>query len=310
MHTSPDQHSTTDPNSSADNNAASDPQSSVDHLSSSSEHSSADQSASSSEHSSSNEWSPAPDVDAVTFWNNRYGERDRIWSGRVNPILAREASTLTPGTALDLGCGEGADAIWLAAAGWQVTAVDVAETALARAREHATAAGVADRIVWEQHDLAKSFPAGSFDLVSAQFLHSPVEMPRGEILRTAAAAIASGGSLLVVGHYGMPPGSTPPNDTSQTDAKHSGDEHHHAGAVDSAHPGDEQQDAEQHDAEQHHPDQHADMDLPTPDEVLADLNLPVGEWEVVVSELVDRTATGADGVTRDLTDSILRVRRR
>jgi len=61
---------------------------------------------------------------------------------------------------------------------------------------------------------------------------------------------------------------------------------------------------------QHHPDQHADMDLPTPDEVLADLNLPEGEWEVVVSELVDRTATGADGVTRDLTDSILLVRRR
>lgn len=278
MHTSPDQHSTTDPNSSADNNAASDPQSSVDHLSSSSEHSSADQSASSSEHSSSNEWSPAPDVDAVTFWNNRYGERDRIWSGRVNPILAREASTLTPGTALDLGCGEGADAIWLATAGWQVTAVDVAETALARAREHATAGGVADRIVWEQHDLAKSFPVGSFDLVSAQFLHSPVEMPRGEILRTAAAAVAPGGSLLVVGHFGMPPGSTPPSDAGQADA------------------------------EQHHPAQHADMDLPTPDEVLADLNLPEGEWEVVVSELVDRTATGADGVTRDLTDSILRVR--
>jgi SAM-dependent methyltransferase len=129
---------------------------------------------------------------AEKFWDERYGESDRIWSGRVNPILEREASRLAPGTALDLGCGEGADAIWLATAGWQVTGVDISRTALDRARVHASAAGVSDRIVWEQHNLASSFPVGSFDLVSAQFLHSPVELPRGEVLRTAAAAVAPG----------------------------------------------------------------------------------------------------------------------
>jgi len=189
----------------------------------------------------------------------------------VNPILEREASRLAPGTALDLGCGEGADAIWLATAGWQVTAIDISGTALDRARMHASAAGVSDGIVWEQHNLASSFPAGSFDLVSAQFLHSPVELPRGEVLRTAAAAVAPGGSLLVVGHFGPPPGST--------DA--------HGGA-----------------------NPHADMELPTPDEVLADLALPDADWVVAVSELTGRTATGMDGQTRDLVDSILLVTRR
>jgi SAM-dependent methyltransferase len=212
-----------------------------------------------------------PSMPAEKFWDERYGESDRIWSGRVNPILEREASRLAPGTALDLGCGEGADAIWLATAGWQVTGVDISGTALDRARVHASAAGVGNRIVWEQHNLASSFPAGSFDLVSAQFLHSPVELPRGEVLRTAAAAVAPGGSLLVVGHFGPPPGSS--------DA--------HGGA-----------------------NPHADMELPTPDEVLADLALSDTDWVVTVSELTGRTATGMDGQTRDLVDSILLVTRR
>lgn len=140
------------------------------------------------------------------FWDDRYSQSDRIWSGNPNAALIRETADLTPGTALELGCGEGADAIWLAHQGWQVTATDVSPIALGRAAEHAKAEGVADRIDWQQHDLAVTFPTGSYDLISAHFLHSP-DLPRAEILRTAATAVAPGGVLLIVGHGAPPAGA-------------------------------------------------------------------------------------------------------
>ncbi|GAA2622681.1 class I SAM-dependent methyltransferase [Streptomyces axinellae] len=139
------------------------------------------------------------------FWDGRYRERGQIWSGEPNVQLVREVADLAPGSALDLGCGEGGDSVWLAARGWRVTAVDISDVALARAARHAADAGVSERIVWERHDLAVSFPRGSYDLVSAQFLHSPGDMPRERILRDAAAAVAPGGVLLIVGHAGLPP---------------------------------------------------------------------------------------------------------
>ncbi|MEU8887667.1 class I SAM-dependent methyltransferase [Streptomyces sp. NPDC048442] len=136
------------------------------------------------------------------FWDNRYSESDRIWSGNPNPVLVREVTDLAPGRALDLGCGEGADTVWLARQGWQVTATDISRVALGRAAEHAAEAGVAERTDFQWHRLGDSFPAGTFDLVSAQFLHSEADLPRREILRTAAAAVAPGGTLLIVGHAG------------------------------------------------------------------------------------------------------------
>ncbi|MEV0331237.1 class I SAM-dependent methyltransferase [Nocardia sp. NPDC050717] len=147
---------------------------------------------------------------AEQFWEDFYRERDQVWTGNPNKTLVREVSELTPGTALDLGCGEGGDAIWLAARGWQVTAVDISTTAMARGAEHAAAAGV--EITWARHDLHADFPAGTFDLVSAQFLHSPVEQPdeRAVILRKAAAAVAPGGVLVVGGHHGWPTWVTTP----------------------------------------------------------------------------------------------------
>lgn len=143
---------------------------------------------------------------AEQYWEERYGAEGRVWSGRPNTLLVREVEQLPPGTALDLGCGEGGDAIWLATKGWRVTAVDVSATALRRGAEHARDAGVEAGIRWERHDLSRSFPDGSFDLVSAQFLHSPVaaDGEREEILRRAAAAVAPGGILLVAGHAGWP----------------------------------------------------------------------------------------------------------
>ncbi|MBP0459040.1 methyltransferase domain-containing protein [Streptomyces montanisoli] len=139
------------------------------------------------------------------FWDARYRRSERIWSGDPNTELVKEVAGLTPGRALDLGCGEGADAVWLAGRGWEVTAVDISPVALERARAHAVDAGVADRIDWRTADLGAGFPAGTFDLVSAQFLHSPGEMDREKVLRSAAAAVAPGGVLLVAGHSGGAP---------------------------------------------------------------------------------------------------------
>ncbi len=143
-------------------------------------------------------------VTAEEFWDGRYGEQDRIWSGAPNVALVREVTGLPPGRALDLGCGEGADAVWLAQRGWRVTAADISQVALDRAAEEAERAGVADRIEWRRHDLATSFPDGSYDLVSASYLHSPVQLPREEVLRKAAAAVVPGGTLLITGHLGWP----------------------------------------------------------------------------------------------------------
>lgn len=144
---------------------------------------------------------------AQRFWERHYREHRRMWSGRPNPVLAEVAAALPAGTALDLGSGEGGDAVWLAGLGWRVTAVDVAPTALDRVRELAAEHGVADRVRTERHDLARSLPAGRFDLISAQYLHTPVELPRARVLRAAADRLAPGGLLLVVDHGSVRPWS-------------------------------------------------------------------------------------------------------
>ena len=160
---------------------------------------------------------PAGDLGAASeaeqFWERHYRGREQVFSGNANRILVEVAGQLPAGTALDLGCGEGGDAIWLARQGWQVTAVDVAATALARAAENANTAGVADRINFEQHDLTRSQPAGAFDLVSAQYLQSPVAFPREQVLRSVAQAVAVGGLLLIVDHASVPPWSWADPDT-------------------------------------------------------------------------------------------------
>jgi SAM-dependent methyltransferase len=143
--------------------------------------------------------------DAKATWEEHYGERDRVWSGRVNVRLADLASNVKPGRALDLGCGEGGDACWLAEHGWHVVAVDISETALQRAAAEARARGVDGRIEFQQHDLSDSFPVGAFDLVSAQFLHSMVDLDRPRIFNRAAAAVIPGGLLVIVDHSGPPP---------------------------------------------------------------------------------------------------------
>jgi SAM-dependent methyltransferase len=137
------------------------------------------------------------------FWDERYSGADRIWSGRPNGHLVRVASDLRPGTALDVGCGEGADAVWLAGRGWQVTGVDVSAVALSRAAEAAADAGIANRTRFEQVDLIKNptpFPAAAFDLVTSHFLHVP-SADRRTLYGHFASAVRPGGTLLIVGHH-------------------------------------------------------------------------------------------------------------
>jgi SAM-dependent methyltransferase len=136
------------------------------------------------------------------FWDDRYRSAGQLWSGQPNAQLVAQAAGLAPGDALDAGCGEGADAIWLAARGWAVTGADVSAVALGRAAAHAAAAGdpVAGRITWEQRDLLSWVPEPQrFDLVTAQFMHLPgpaFEAMYGRL----AAAVRPGGTLLVVAH--------------------------------------------------------------------------------------------------------------
>ena len=144
--------------------------------------------------------------DAKAHWKEHYGERERVWSGRVNVRLFAEiAEPLKPGSWVHRGCGEGADAIWLAEHGWHVGALDISETALQRAAANAEARGLRDPIEFQQRDLSGSFPEGTFDLVSAQFLHSTLPLDRVRIFTRAAGVVQPGGLLLIVDHGAPPP---------------------------------------------------------------------------------------------------------
>lgn len=135
-------------------------------------------------------------------WEERYRSKRAVWSGRPNPVLVTEAADLAPGAALDAGCGEGADALWLAQRGWQVTAVDLSRTALQRAADAAAtlSTDVAGRVRWLHADLTTTAPAEErYDLVTAQYMQLPAVL-RDPLLMGLVRAVAPGGTLLVVGH--------------------------------------------------------------------------------------------------------------
>lgn len=134
-------------------------------------------------------------------WEERYAGRPSVWSGNPNPQLVADAADLMPGRALDVGSGEGADAIWLAGRGWRVTGLDFSTVALERSATHAAQAGVGYAVQWRHADLRTWSPGQErWDLVTSQFMHQP-DGGMVAITRTLAAAVADGGTLLVVGHH-------------------------------------------------------------------------------------------------------------
>jgi SAM-dependent methyltransferase len=122
-------------------------------------------------------------ISGEAAWDERYRSRaGGIWSGQPNAVLVAEAADLEPGRALDVGCGEGADALWLAGRGWQVTGVDIATVALDRAAAAARTRGLT-----------------AFELVTAHFMHLPAA-EREKLFAALADAVVPGGTLLFVGH--------------------------------------------------------------------------------------------------------------
>jgi SAM-dependent methyltransferase len=148
------------------------------------------------------------DIDITTlhtpeFWDERYSGEHRTWSGRPNQRLVEQTAHLSPGDALELGCGEGGDAIWLAQQGWRVTATDVSAVGVEKARAHAAevlAPDFTDRITWLAAD-ARSWqpPAGAFDLVTSHYVHLPVPL-LADLQERLAASVRPGGTLLIVNH--------------------------------------------------------------------------------------------------------------
>ena len=137
------------------------------------------------------------------FWDERYGARPEQWARKPHVHLVSETADLKPGSALDVGTGEGADAIWLAERGWQVTAVDISSVALDRgaAQANRTGARVPERITWLRADLTEwTPPTATFDLVSAQFFHLPSTL-RVPVYQRLADSVVPGGVLLLVGHH-------------------------------------------------------------------------------------------------------------
>ena len=216
--------------------------------------------------------SEAIDPSARDHWNTRYSDAARIWSGRANAALVAEVADLVPGAALELGSGEGADAIHLASLGWTVTALDVSDVATVRAAKAAESAGVAERIEWVVTDLETWEPAATVDLVVACFFHSRLPgFPRERILSRAVDAVAPGGSIVVVSHAEPPPWSK---------LAHG---HGHG-----SQPGQE---------------------LPDLPQELATLGLDDG-WDLETAEVRARDAVGPDGAAATLLDLVIRARRR
>jgi SAM-dependent methyltransferase len=131
-------------------------------------------------------------------WDRRYAGSELLWTAQANRFLVEESGDLSPGRALDVACGEGRNAVWLAERGWRVTGVDFSEVALEKARGLAEMRDV--KAEWVQADLLEYQPAPrAFDLVIVFYLQVPAAERRG-ILRAAADAVAAGGRLLLVAH--------------------------------------------------------------------------------------------------------------
>ena len=245
---------------------------------------------------------PAP-VGAVTspaeHWEGEYSQGRVRWSGNVNAATATVVSTLEPGPVLELGSGEGGHAVWFAEQGWQVTAVDISPTATARGAEAAADRGVAESIEWVAHDLSAWETDKHFDLVTASFFHSNVELQRLEILRRSADRLRPGGHLLLVTHVFETADDIPPwgRKAAQDHAHHHGRGGHGRGRQGRGGEAKSQG--------------HSAHTMPTPTEELEQLAFDPAYWEVVREEIRPREITSPDGTqTAAVKDGVLLLRRR
>ncbi|MFW6641394.1 class I SAM-dependent methyltransferase [Nocardiopsis algeriensis] len=203
-------------------------------------------------------------------WDELYSAQDRVWSGDPNGALVAEAADLPPGRVLDVGCGEGADAVWLARRGWDVTALEVSAVALERAAAHARDAGVSPR--WVHSGLVEArLPQASFDLVSAQY-PALLRTSDGEAERVLLDLVAPGGVLLFVHHA-----------FSEDHGEHG--DHHDQG-------------------EEGHRFDHADFVQPPDVAALLD-----DRWEVEVNEHRPRAVAEHSSGAHHVEDVVLRARR-
>jgi SAM-dependent methyltransferase len=131
-------------------------------------------------------------------WNARYAAAELLWTAEPNRRFASEVEDLEPGRALDLACGEGRNAVWLAERGWRTTGVDFSDVALAKAERLAASRGV--EVEWVLADVLEHEPErGAFELVAVLYLQLPHEQ-LAEVLHTSIGALAPGGALVVLGH--------------------------------------------------------------------------------------------------------------
>jgi SAM-dependent methyltransferase len=128
-------------------------------------------------------------------WDTRYEEKELVWSAEPNLFLPPIVETLDIGTAIDLACGEGRNAIWLARNGWDVTGIDFSAVGIEKARELASDTSVD----WLVGDVANYEPARTFDLVLVVYVHLDPDGTRG-LFKGATDALAPGGTLIAVGH--------------------------------------------------------------------------------------------------------------
>lgn len=208
---------------------------------------------------------------------------DQVWTGdrvaatgssQPNPHLVREVGDLAPGTALEAGCGAGAEAIWLAQRGWRVTGVDIATAALNRAAERAADVRVvAKRVQWVHADLSTWEPSSRYDLVTTHYAHPAI--PQLEFYDRAASWVAPGGTLLIVGHL-----------------------HYDATAGENAH------------GHQHGDACDGPPDSVSTTAAMITARLDFTEWKIVTAEELHRMVSGPGGHEATIHDVVVRATRR
>lgn len=206
----------------------------------------------------------------------------------ANPYLASELADLTPGTALDAGCGTGAEAIWLATHGWAVTGADISGEALGQAAERAALAGIPNQILWVEADLTTWQPDGQFDLVVTNYAHPSI--PQLDFYTRISQWLAPGGTLLIVGHLHDAGG-------------HSHSEHGDAAGGHGDAAGGHDDAAGVHDHGQ--PQAEATVTL-----AAITARFSADRWALETAAEHTRTVTGAQGATRTLSDAVVRLTRR